>query len=128
MRFCVADDYSYPRRGGKANYGRMRIIVFDRDGGKCLRCLGDGMDVHHRRVKGMGGSSSPQTHGLANLITLCRDCHSYIHDHPEESYALGFLVKASETPEDIPVWVGTRQKMILKDDGTAEKGTMYAWY
>jgi 5-methylcytosine-specific restriction enzyme A len=110
------------------NYFHTRVAVFDRDGGKCLRCLGDATDVHHRRVKGMGGSKDPITHGMANLISLCRDCHTFTHDNPGDAYKYGFLVKASETPADVPVWVGTREKMLLFDDGTAYKGTSYVWY
>jgi 5-methylcytosine-specific restriction enzyme A len=120
-------DLTIPRRNGSPNYHHTRITVFERDGNKCLRCLGDATVVHHRRVKGMGGSRSPQTHGLANLISLCSPCHEHIHANPAESYELGFLVSKFNTPSDVPVMVGTRQRMFLSDDGSSVHGTEYVW-
>lgn len=58
-------------------------------------------DVHHRKLKGMGGSQKLDY--PANLISLCRTCHSWIHAHPSESYKLGYLVHSWDDPEDIPI-------------------------
>jgi 5-methylcytosine-specific restriction endonuclease McrA len=75
-----------------------------RDEYRCQRCLRDATDVHHRRVKGMGGTSDEEINfGLANLISVCRECHSYIHLNPAESYELGWLVHSWEDPEDVLV-------------------------
>ena len=49
--------------------------------------------VHHRRSRGMGGSSGPDIHAADNLIVLCEPCHLWVHSHPAESYALGLMVR-----------------------------------
>lgn len=83
---------------------RARKQVLLRDGGKCLFCLGDATDVHHRRPKGMGGTSNSYiAFGMANLVSLCREHHSWIHAHPEQGYKSGFLVHSWEDPADIPL-------------------------
>lgn len=43
-----------------------RLAVFERDGGKCVRCGAPGSEIDHIL------SSSPD---LANLQLLCHDCH-----------------------------------------------------
>jgi hypothetical protein len=49
----------------------------ERDGYKCRRCpCTIGLQVHHIRSRNSGGLDV-----LANLITLCFDCHSLYHRH-----------------------------------------------
>ena len=68
-------------------YGRLpsdwkerRVVVFERDGHACRRCgrtvALDGCHIHHVQRRGDGGD-----HSLANLVTLCRDCHSLMESH-----------------------------------------------
>jgi 5-methylcytosine-specific restriction enzyme A len=83
---------------------KARGLALARDGGRCRRCLRPASDVHHRKVKGMGGTSDEgRACGLPNLISVCRPCHSWIHLHPTESYEQGWLVHSWDSPEDIPV-------------------------
>ena len=82
---------------------RKQILV--RDDWKCVKCSGAANDVHHRQLRGMGGSKLLDY--PANLISLCRTCHSYIHANPAESYELGYLVHSWDDPEDIPIVEGT---------------------
>ena len=78
-------------------------MVAARDG-HCVRCGGEITDIHHRKLRGMGGTSDQEVaFGLANLISLCRKCHDWVHAHPAESYRLGLLVHSWDNPEDIPV-------------------------
>lgn len=83
---------------------QVRKNILSRDEGKCRKCSRPATDVHHRQVKGMGGTSDPRReYGAANLVSLCRACHNYIHAHPAESYEMGWLVHSWQDPEDIPV-------------------------
>lgn len=89
------------------NWDTARKQALARDEYTCRRCLRPAADVHHRRVKGMGGTSDAEiSFGLANLISACRECHEHIHAHPAESYELGWLVHSWEDPEDIPIGGG----------------------
>lgn len=60
--------------------------------------------VHHRKLRGMGGTSDPEIHALDNLAVLCggptgRDGHhGHVHDNPAESYESGLLVRRSNQP------------------------------
>ena len=55
--------------------------------------------VHHRKLKGMGGTSDPAIHDLDNLFVLCggitgRDAHhGEVHDNPRLSYEFGLLIR-----------------------------------
>ena len=89
----------------------VRVAVDRRERGRCLRCGGPGTDVHHRRRRREGG------HGVANLILLCRTCHSWAHGHPARARDLGLIVSVyGPEPTDIPIqaWNGW---MNLTDDG-----------
>jgi hypothetical protein len=69
----------------------------------------------------MGGTSNEEVaFGLANLISLCRDCHSYVHAHPAESYAQGFLVRSRQDPELIDV-ITKFGVLKIRSDGSFEQ-------
>ena len=40
-----------------------------------------GLDRHHVTPRQMGGSKDPVVHDEANLMTLCRRCHSNLHEY-----------------------------------------------
>jgi hypothetical protein len=64
-------------------------------------------DVHHRKVRGMGGTSDPEvSFGLANLVSLCRLCHTECHANPRESYEQGWLVHSWDDPAEVPITRG----------------------
>ena len=47
----------------------------------CAICgFTNGLDRHHVTPRRMGGSKVPAVHDESNLMTLCRTCHSNIHD------------------------------------------------
>jgi len=57
--------------------------VKERDGNRCCDCgATSGLHVHHKRAVGIGG-----THHLANLESLCSDCH--LRRHPKVRETLG---------------------------------------
>lgn len=49
-----------------------RKLVYERDGHACVACgTGNQLTLQHRRGRGMGGSTRPDTHSPANLIAFC---------------------------------------------------------
>ena len=79
-------------------------LAVARDGGKCLYCLGEADDVHHRSPKKMGGTKDEYiAFGLANLVSLCRSHHDWVHSNPAQAYKLGFLVHSWEDPAEVPI-------------------------
>jgi 5-methylcytosine-specific restriction endonuclease McrA len=61
--------------------GRLRAAVFRRDRYRCVICdapgVVSGLDIHHADPKGMGGSRLLDD--PANLVSLCRACHTDVH-------------------------------------------------
>lgn len=116
--------------GRDSRWDAVRRVVLARDGYKCIRCMGEAHHVHHRRVKGIGGTADESIkYGPGNCISLCFECHAHVHAHPEESYALGYLVKSGQDPLDVPVAVkvGTG-RLRLTADGGAVREANYAFF
>jgi 5-methylcytosine-specific restriction enzyme A len=102
-------------------WDHVRRTILSRDGECCVRCHYPACDVHHRKPKGMGGTSDEEVaFGLANLISLCRECHSYIHAHPAESYKLGYLVRSWDNPELVKIETNLGS-LEIRSDGTFEQ-------
>lgn len=57
---------------------------------ECTNAMDDG---HEIVTRGRGGSITDS----ANVITVCRTCHSWISEHPKEASCMGLV---------IPSWVG----------------------
>lgn len=76
----------------------VRDVVLARNGGQCefrwdidgqqARCFLSARHLHHRLPRSAGGK-----HTADNLLALCRPHHEYIHAHPAESYAAGWLLR-----------------------------------
>ena len=59
---------------------RARRAALDRDGWRCRRCgHPGGLEAHHVTPLQAGGAAL----ALANLETLCRDCHLAEHADPD---------------------------------------------
>jgi hypothetical protein len=61
---------------------------------ECCR-IRDGRMAHHRLRRTQGGGND-----LFNLLWVCPPCHDWIHDHPEESYEKGYMVRKGGQRED----------------------------
>lgn len=63
------------------NWKQTREQVFHRDGHRCVRCgyKGYGLQVHHRSASDYQDIESYENTDLANLETLCPDCHAGMH-------------------------------------------------
>lgn len=46
--------------------------------------------MHHRRRRSQGG-----TDDLDNLCTLCAAHHQWVHEHPNQSEFLGYLLRTT---------------------------------
>ncbi len=77
---------------GNAIPTRVRAVVRERDGGHCLRCgAGGGLEQHHRRRRGVRDGYQ---HAFENVISLCGECHRWVHAHPQQAREGGFIVSA----------------------------------
>ncbi len=88
-------------------YRTLRLVL-DRAADQCERCGSlSPADVHHRRARGMGGTRDPEIHSPANLVVLCRDCHTWVEHNRTEATAHGWLVPRRDPrdPADVPVFI-----------------------
>lgn len=74
-------------------------------------CQNHPVQWHHRRMRSQLGR-----HEVVNGLAVCPACHGWIHAHPADSYASGWLVRSTEEPGETPVrWRGRRA--MLTDAG-----------
>lgn len=94
----------------------LRRAAWEREGGRCAvsgQPLGDQdgqtWHLHHRRPKGMGGTSRADEDTLPNVIAVTPAAHRGIHAYPARSMPRGLLLsKAQPDPAACPVrlWRG----------------------
>lgn len=101
----------------------VRRTIISRADFWCERCGGQlGVEAHHRRPRGAGGTSRESTNTASNGLWLCRQCHDRTESHRTEAYEYGWLVRQTEEPADIPVlYRGTL--VLLNDLGGIEDYT-----
>jgi hypothetical protein len=91
-----------------------RPTVHKRSGGMCERCgARRAIDVHHRQLRRHGD------HRPANLVDLCRECHTWVHGHVALAQCEGFIVESWEDPREVRLkhaWLGP---VTLDDQGGA---------
>lgn len=106
----------------------VKRVVRERDGHQCRKCRqrGSNLDVHHRKLKQMGGSDAVTEFGLANLVALCRECHGVVHGLPDMAVELGLIVPQHEEPAEVPIRVG-RTPILLDYQGKAKRGGDTSW-
>jgi 5-methylcytosine-specific restriction protein A len=96
----------------------VRQQVIERDHGLCARCRFQGNQIHHRRPRGLGGSTDPMINNVANLIFVCSPCHLAIELHRERSYAQGWLLKHTpELPSEVALLDRTGRLFFLTEEG-----------
>ncbi|MFG2986194.1 HNH endonuclease [Streptomyces sp. NPDC048258] len=82
----------------------VRTIVYDRDGGACVRCGStNNLTIHHRVNRGMGGAREAWINQAHNLLTVCTVCNGWFEDNPKEAYAAGWKVRRPELPGEVEV-------------------------
>ncbi|MCM0619809.1 HNH endonuclease [Nocardioides bruguierae] len=93
-----------------------RHLVIARCAGRCERCgrglrIGDTWtgdhSIHHRRPRGMGGTTDPTANTPANLLLLCGSgttgCHGWVEANRGEATRLGWLVPRGVDPATVGV-------------------------
>lgn len=113
-----------------------RALILDRDHGTCFRCgrtvvwwpTGDARrpetvcpySIHHRRPRGMGGSTDPITDHPANGLTLCgtgtTGCHGWVESHRRQALADGYLLEHPQDPRTAPVRLPAGDLVLLAAD------------
>jgi len=102
-----------------------RALIDLRANERCERCgrWSPNCQRHHRRPRGMGGSSRPDTALAANGLRLCSDCHDIIEGKVPQSGVtrtvskrMGWLIEQGKNPEAVRVklWDGW---FLLTNDG-----------
>jgi hypothetical protein len=60
-------------------------------------CTGSAAHFHHRKLRRF------KDHSLVNCLHACSACHALIHDQPELSYMMGWMVRSWQEPvEHLP--------------------------
>ena len=68
---------------------KVRRRIMERSHNVCERCgKARAVLIHHRMRRSHGGGDDED-----NLMALCSPCHSGIHDHPQDSYRDGYMIK-----------------------------------
>lgn len=105
-----------------------RIGVMMRANYRCEICGGslmgvDGMSIHHRKPRGMGGTIDVAINNPSNLMAICGSgttgCHGWLESHREVAYEKGWLVHRYDDPAKVPAELdqGVRKAtLFLTDD------------
>jgi len=107
-------------------------LIVDRSGGLCE--VGVACDLwtnanylmsgppHHRRARGMGGTSDPDglANSAANGLAACVPCHSWIEANPDGARVAGWMVPFGVDPTIVPVLYRGSGRVWFRPDGTKE--------
>lgn len=99
---------------------KVRDSVFGRDC-SCVIC-GETyqLQIHHRRPRGSGGTSRPESNQPANLLLVCLEHHAWIESNRDTARQSGYLVPQHIDPENVLlVWHGAWA--FLCNDGTVHR-------
>lgn len=102
---------------------RVRRLVFDRDGERCVHCgTTEGLTIQHRANRGMGGSKTLD--GPENLIAMCALANFRLEQ--DSAFAdlgriYGWKIRRSEDPTAIPVLYPDGNHYSLTTRGTRIK-------
>lgn len=84
---------------------RVRDVITRRANGTCERCgmAAPAYQHHHRRPRGMGGSSAEDTNTPCNALHFCIPCHTDVEANRSDGLRYGWLVRQGANPETVPV-------------------------
>lgn len=122
-RTAISQKPSAPQQRQQSFRRTAYAVVDRRAGGQCevavdaqmTRCLNAATDHHHRRARGAGGSTDPETETPANLIASCRTHHQAIHAKPALSRTLGLIVAQSGSPAATPATLFCGSVLLTND-------------
>ncbi len=104
--------------GGKFTEKTRRLIA-ERAKGWCELCglpLRTAAQIHHRRPRGMGGTSSTEAQSPANGLWIHFKCHERVERFREQSLKNGWLVPQGHSPHRTPVLTSSGWRL-LDDQG-----------
>ena len=93
------------QKTGGAFDDETKQAVWERAKNRCELCGGSGgaRHFHHRRPRGMGGTSRVDSGGAANALLLHPACHERVERDRKHAIGLGWLVDQASDPEQVPV-------------------------
>lgn len=97
----------------------VRSLIRVRAQDHCEKC-GErwGVEIHHRRPRGAGGSRRASTNAASNGLLLCRDCHTWIESNRTKALLDGWLLLQEVTdPSQAPVRYRGKYPVNLDDAG-----------
>lgn len=103
----------------------VRYAILARDqqewGGCVLRprggCQG-GLELHHRRLRGTGGTAASGSHDAANGVALCTWHHAWAHRYRGKAEPQGLIVSRYRDPAEVPLVLdGRGTRLWLTADG-----------
>lgn len=94
--------------------------VAARSNNTCEVCSDPASEFHHRRPRGMGGTSDPYQHSPANLLHVCPNCHAWIESHSQIAYDMGWKIRHNQTPPDEVRVRYQSQWALLDNTGTVD--------
>lgn len=94
-----------------------RELVIQRDI-TCVMCDQRGEQIHHRRPRGMGGTSRPDAHNPSVLVLLCRACHAHVESHRTDALDRGLLLPQSCIHTNAAPLTWHNRTVLLHDDGS----------
>lgn len=96
----------------------VRAIIIARAQNHCEVCgINAPAQIHHRRARGMGSTTRPETNQAANGLAACTDCHRQIESRREFALDRGWLVRQNQVPADVPL-VHHGSWALLDDEGS----------
>ncbi|MFJ7004211.1 HNH endonuclease [Streptomyces albidoflavus] len=96
----------------------VKNLVYERDGGRCVRCgTTEELTIHHRVNRGMGGAREPWINQAHNLLLACTICNSWFEDNPRDAYAAGWKVRRPHLPGEVRVRYPDGREYTLCPDG-----------
>lgn len=113
------------KRGRGTGFDRRTVaVILDRDGHACASCGSVGNVVaHHRRNRGMGGSTDTETNSVRNGLALCWACNGLAEHHAhyaQEARERGVKLRHGD-PLTTPVRYADGALYLLRTDGTRQR-------
>ena len=101
----------------------VRALVWERDGGACVRCGISGLgqpfpphQIHHRSGRRQGGSRLESKNSPANLVLLCSEDHAWAESERTDAEAEGLIVRGCDDPAAAYIYY-RRRWVLLTHDG-----------
>ena len=105
--------------GGKFTE-KTRDLIKQRAKGRCELCgtpLPTAAQIHHRRPRGMGGTTTEESRSPANGLWLHFRCHERVERNREHAVEMGWLVPQAHDPAEVPVFLAVGW-VLLSPEGT----------